>query len=130
LVIFYRFVSIILGFFYVLFLKEPPKLSIFFHMYLTITRSNIQLDTIFLVKLSSLKSTYPTLIQCKFFFLGINNPIFYVRYAFIYQFLFLICQFCFHMSVWFTCKNLFFILIIASAHRYLYLFLKQETIKI
>jgi len=34
------------------------------------------------------------------------------------------------MSVWFTCKNLFLILIIASTHRYLYLFLKQETIKI
>ena len=34
------------------------KIIIFFYMYLTITSFNIQLDTIFLVKLSSLKSTY------------------------------------------------------------------------
>jgi len=82
------FVSMMLEFFYVLFLAEPLKLSIFSHVYLTITRSNIQLDTVFLAKLSSLKSVYPTLIQCKFSFLGTSNPIFYVRYAFIYQFFF------------------------------------------
>jgi len=82
------FVSIMLGFFYFLFLAEPPKLSIFSHVYHTITKSNIQLDTVFLAKLSSLKSVYPTLIQCKFSFLGTSNPIFYVRYAFIYQFFF------------------------------------------
>jgi len=35
-----------LGFFYVLFLAEPSKLSIFSHVYLTITRSNIQLDKV------------------------------------------------------------------------------------
>jgi len=62
------FVSIMLGFFYVLFLAEPPKLSIFSHVYLTITKSNIQLDTVFIAKLSSLKSIYPTLIQCNFLF--------------------------------------------------------------
>jgi len=45
-------------------------------MYLTITGSNIQLDMIFLAKLSTLKSTYPTLIQFKFSSLGTNNPIF------------------------------------------------------
>jgi hypothetical protein len=85
------FVSIMLGFSYILFLAEPPKLSIFSHVYFTITRSNIQLDTIFLAKLSSLKSVCPTLIQCKFSFLGTSNPIFHVRYAFICQFIFLIC---------------------------------------
>jgi hypothetical protein len=65
-----------LGFFYILFLAELLKLSIFSHMHLIITRSPIQLDTIFLAKLSSLKSTYSILIQCKFSSLGINNPIF------------------------------------------------------
>ena len=86
--IFYGLISITLEFFYVLFLAESSKLSIFFHMYLTITRSNIQLDTVFLAKLSSLKSTYPALIQCNCFLKKPNNPIFYVRFAFIYQFFF------------------------------------------
>jgi hypothetical protein len=74
---FYRFVCFDYAWIFLCFvLAEPPKLSIFSHVYLTITRSNIQLDTIFLAKLSSLKSVCPTLIQCKFSFLGTSNLIF------------------------------------------------------
>jgi hypothetical protein len=35
-----------------------------------------------------------------------------------------------YMSVWFTCKNLVLVLVIALAHHHLYSFLEQEIIKI
>jgi hypothetical protein len=74
-------------------------LLIFSHVYLTITRSNIQLDIIFLAKLSSLKNTYLALLKCKFSYLETNNPIFFMLDLLLYIIFFNMLIFLLYVSV-------------------------------